>query len=99
MFIEYNGEKNTTICITADISKTFHGDQWVTAEIDVKDGMITHFVNGEEILSYANPTYNPENETSKSLMTGDDNKVKGGYVSLQSNSHPIDFRSIELMEY
>tara|TARA_R110001606_G_scaffold2959_8_gene12906 strand:- start:7498 stop:8394 length:897 start_codon:yes stop_codon:yes gene_type:complete len=99
MFIEYNGQKNTTTCIAADVSKTFHGDQWVTAEIDVRDGKITHYVNGEEILNYANPTYNVENETAKMLITGSDAKVKGGYVSLQSNSHPIDFRKIELLEY
>lgn len=99
MFIEHKGLKNKTTCIAADVSKTFHGDQWVTAEIDVRDGKIKHYVNGEEILSYTNPTYNPENETAKKLMTGNDNKVKGGYVSLQSNSHPIDFRKIELLEY
>lgn len=99
MFIEYKGEKNTTTCIPADVAKTFHGDQWVTAEIDVKDGRITHYVNGEEILSYNNPSYNPENETAKMLMDGEDTNVKSGYVSLQSNSHPIDFRKIELLEY
>jgi hypothetical protein len=99
MFIEYHGEKNTTTCVPAEVAKTFHGDQWVTAEIDVKDGKITHYVNGQEIVSYSNPTYNTENDVAKSLMTNDDAKVKGGYISLQSNSHPIDFRSIELMEY
>ena len=99
MFIEYKGEKNTTTCIPAEIPKTFHGDQWVTAEIDVKDGKITHYVNGEEILSYNNPNYNPDNETAKMLMDGEDTQVKGGYISLQSNSHPIDFRKIELLEY
>ncbi len=99
MFIEHNGQKNTTTCIAADVPKTFHGNQWVTAEIDVRDSKITHYVNGEEILSYANPTYNIENETAKMLMDGEDSKVKGGYVSLQSNSHPIDFRKIELLEY
>ncbi|WP_276166734.1 3-keto-disaccharide hydrolase [Zobellia alginiliquefaciens] len=99
MFIEYNGEKNTTTCIAADIARTFHGDQWVTAEIEIKNGVITHFVNGEKILTYSNPTYNPANEMAKKLMDGDDTKVKGGYVSLQSNSHPIDFKSIELIEF
>lgn len=99
MFIEYKGEKNTTTCIAAEISKTFHGDQWVTAEIDIKDGIITHYVNGEEILRYENPRYNPEKEAVKMLMVNGDTKVKGGYVSLQSNSHPIDFRKIELLEY
>ena len=99
MFIEYNGEKNTTTCIPAAVPKTFHGNQWVTAEIDIRDGKITHYVNGEEILSYANPTYNSEKEAAKMLMVNGDSKVKGGYVSLQSNSHPIDFRKIELLEY
>ena len=99
MFIEYKGEKNTTTCIPAEVAKTFHGDQWVTAEIDVKDGVITHYVNGEEILKYENPTYNPEKEATQILMVDGDTKVKGGYVSLQSNSHPIDFRKIELLEY
>ncbi|WP_339627289.1 DUF1080 domain-containing protein [uncultured Maribacter sp.] len=99
MFIEYMGEKNTTTCIPAEVGRTFHGNQWVTAEIEVKNGKITHYVNGEEILSYANPTYNPENEMAKMLMDGEYTKVKGGYISLQSNSHPIDFRKIELLEY
>jgi len=99
MFIEYHGKKNTTTCIPAAVAKTFHGNQWVTAEIEVKDGKITHFVNGEEILSYANPTYNTDNETARMLMTNSDAKVRGGYISLQSNSHPIDFRTIELLEY
>lgn len=99
MFIEYNEEKNTTTCIAADIARTFHGDQWVTAEIEIKNGVITHFVNGEKILTYSNPTYNPANEMAKKLIDRDDTKVKGGYVSLQSNSHPIDFKSIELIEF
>ncbi len=99
IFIEYKGERNTTTCIPAEIPKTFHGDQWVTAEIEVKEGNISHFVNGEEILSYTNPRYNPENETAKMLMANGISKVKSGYISLQSNSHPIDFRKIELLEY
>ncbi|MGO4918727.1 3-keto-disaccharide hydrolase [Maribacter spongiicola] len=99
MFIEHNRVQNKTTCIPADVLKTFHGDQWVTAEIDIKDGLIIHYVNGEEILRYSNPTYNIENATAKLLMTNGDKRVKGGFISLQSNSHPIDFRSIELMEY
>ena len=99
MFIEINGEKNATNCTPPTVAKTFHGDQWVTAELDIKDGKITHYVNGEEILSYANPTYDPKNEMSKSLMENGDISVKGGYLSFQSNSHPIDFRKIELLEY
>lgn len=99
MFVEINGEKNSSYCTPPVVSKTFHGDQWVTMEIEIRDGQITHFVNGEEIMSYANPTFNPENEIAQQFIRNDDIRVTSGYLSIQSNSHPIDFRKIELLEY
>ncbi len=81
------------------MKRTFHGDQWVTLEIEVRDGKIKHFVNGEEIMSYENPRYNPDHEIAKTFIVGGDDKVKSGYISLQSNSHPIDFRKVEIMEF
>lgn len=99
IFITHKGEKVNTTCIPAEVAKTFHGDQWVTAEIEVKNNRITHYVNGEEILSYTNPTYNEENEMARLLIDDGNTNVKSGYISLQSNSHPIDFRKIELLEY
>ena len=99
MFIEVNGEKNSSYCTPPEVSRTFHGDQWVSLEIDIKDGQITHYVNGEEILRYANPNYDPENKTAKALIINGDDTVKEGFLSIQSNSHPIDFRKIELLEY
>ena len=99
MHMEVDGAKNTSFCTQAKVSKTFHGDQWITVEIDVKDGKIKHFVNGEEILSYSNPTYDPENEFAKEFIKDGNLSVNSGYISLQSNSHPIDFRKIELLEY
>lgn len=98
-FMEIDGVKNTSFCTPAKVSKTYHGDQWVTIEIDVKDGKMKHFVNGEEILSYANPSYDPENEFAKALIKDGDASINSGYISLQSNSHPIDFKKIELLEY
>ena len=99
IFFEVDGKRNATTCVPATVAKTFHGDQWVTAELDVKNGTITHLVNGIEIMSYANPTYDPDHETARDFIIDGDTKVKGGYVSFQSNSHPIDFRKIELLEY
>jgi hypothetical protein len=97
--VEIDGKKNTSFCTPAMVKKTFHGDQWVTLEIDVQGNKIKHFVNGEEILHFENPKYNPAHEVGKTFIKGNDDAVKDGYVSLQSNSHPIDFRKIELMEY
>ncbi len=99
IFVEIEGERNSSYCTPPAVSRTFHGDQWVTLEIDVKDGVITHFVNGEEILRFTNPAYNPDHELAKSLIKGSNLVVTGGYISLQSNSHPIDFRKIELLRY
>lgn len=99
IFIEIDGKKNESYCTDPTVKRTFHGDQWVNLEIDVKEGKIQHFVNGELILSYANPTYNPEHEISKTLIPNEDLVLVDGYLSLQSNSHPIDFKTIELIEY
>lgn len=97
--VEINGKKNEAYSTPPTIKKTFHGDQWVTLEIDIQGNKITHFANGVAILSYTNPTFNPEHELGKTFIKNGDASLKDGYISLQSNSHPIDFRRIEIMEY
>ena len=99
MYVFINGKRNTSYCTAPTIKRTFDGDQWVTAEIDVQNGMITHYVNEEEIIRFENPHYDSSNAIAKNFITGTDDIVKGGYISLQSNSHPMDFRKIEIMEY
>ena len=99
MKVEVDGKLNESYCTPPKIKRTFHGDQWVTLEIDIKDGVIKHFVNGEEILSYRNPVFDAEHKLGKTLIKNGEVSVIDGYVSLQSNSHPIDFRRIEIMKY
>ena len=99
MYVEINGKRNAVFCTPPEIKRTFHGDQWVTAEIDVHDGTITHFVNGEQIIQFQNPHYDSLNAIAKSFIKDGNSLVKNGYISLQSNSHPMDFRKVEIMEY
>lgn len=99
MTIELDGHPNESFCTNPKVKKTFHGDQWVTLEIDVQDGQIRHFVNGDEILAFSKPSLNPEDKFAKMLIPEEGTLVSSGYISLQSNSHPIDFRKIEIMEY
>ena len=99
MYVEINGKRNVSNCILPDVKRTFHGDQWVTAEIDIHNGKITHFVNGEQIIQYENPRYDATNANAQKFIVNGNNLVKDGYISLQSNSHPMDFRKIEIMEY
>ena len=99
MLVDINGKKNESNCTPPTVKRTFHGDQWVIAEIEVHNGKITHFVNGEQILQFENPRYDSANAVAKNLIAEGNNLVKDGYISLQSNSHPMDFRKIEIMEY
>ena len=97
--IEIEGKKVDDYCTPPKVKHTFHGDQWVTLEIESKNGVFKHFVNGEEILEFSNPQYDPEHELGKVFYKENDNVVNEGYISLQSNSHPIDVRKIEILEY
>lgn len=97
--IEINGKRNTSNCTLPEIKKTFNGEEWITAEIDVNNGKITHFVNGEKVIEYENLRLDSTNAVARKLMIAGNDIVKDGYISLQSNSHPMDFRKVEIMEY
>ncbi len=99
MYVKINGKRNASYCTPPEVKRTFAGDQWVTAEIDVNNGKVTHFVNGEQIIQFENPRYDSAHAIAKTLIVGGNDAVKDGYISLQSNSHPMDFRKIEIMEY
>lgn len=99
IYVEINGKRNSSYCTPATVKRTMHGDQWVTAEIDVRDGKITHYINGEEVIQFENPKYDSSHAIAKKFIVNGNDVVKDGFISLQSNSHPMDFRKIEIMEY
>lgn len=99
MYVEMEGKRNSSYCTLPTIKRTFAGDQWVTAEIEVRGGTITHFVNGEKILEFKNPQYDSAHALGKTFIANGNAVARDGYISLQSNSHPMDFRKIEIMEY
>jgi hypothetical protein len=85
-------------CISSS-SKTFHGDQWVTAEVEVRGGeVIRHMVNGDTVLVYNQPQLDERDPSFAKLLPPDKDKILyRGTISLQSESHPIDFRKVELL--
>ena len=97
--VELNGRPNESYCTPATVKRTFHGDQWVTLEIDVRGGRIQHIVNGEVILEFENPRYRRDHDPGKTFIVNGDDAVRSGFISLQSNSAPIDFRKISILEY
>ena len=79
-------------------SKTYHGEQWVTAEIEVRgNSVITHKVNGEVVLKYEKPQLDERDKDAKKLIVNGNKMLHEGYISLQSESHPVEFRKVELL--
>jgi Domain of Unknown Function (DUF1080) len=93
-----NGELIRRHC-TDSTSATIHGDDWVLAEIEVHgDRLIRHLVNGEAVLEYNQPQYDPDDADAKPLIKDGELRLATGTISLQSESHPIEFRRVELQE-
>ncbi|MDN3663977.1 DUF1080 domain-containing protein [Algibacter miyuki] len=97
--VKYN-DTLTTQHIVQSTSKTYHGEQWVHVEIEVRnDSIIKHMINGEEVLRYSKPQYGGNvNFNAEFWKTKQGIPLKSGYISLQSESHPVEFKNIEIME-
>jgi hypothetical protein len=93
-----NGELVTEHCINSS-SKTFHGDQWVTAELEVYgNDKIIHRINGEVVFEYEKPQLDPEDEDAKKMLDeGADIMLSEGYIAFQAESHGTEFSNIELL--
>ncbi len=97
--VQREGELFTQHCLNSD-SETFHGDRWVRVEIEVLgSSRIRHFVEGVEVLSYDRP------QIGGGSVAGHDEAVKKdgqllseGHIVLQSESHPIEFRKVEILD-
>ncbi len=80
-------------------SETFHGDQWVTCEVEARGNeVIRHKVGGKTVLEYTKPQLDERDGDAKKLIAeqGGDKMLYGGTISLQGESHPTEFRKIEL---
>jgi len=94
--VVYEGKLWTPHC-TNSKSQTYHGNQWVTAEVEAHgNGKIIHRVNGEQVLEYEKPQLDPNDGDAKKLIKDGNVMIYGGYISLQSESHPVEFRKVEI---
>ncbi|MGI9455613.1 MAG: 3-keto-disaccharide hydrolase [Aeoliella sp.] len=85
---------------TNSTSPTFHGDEWVTAEVEVHgEKSIKHYINGELVLAYDEPQYDPKDGNAKPLIEqqGGQLLINHGTISLQSESHPVEFRKVDIL--
>jgi hypothetical protein len=94
------GGKLITQHCTDSSSKTYHGDQWVTVEVEVRgNDSIKHIVEGETVLSYTQPQLDESDALAQRLITqGAAKMLREGYICLQAESHPVEFRKVELLK-
>lgn len=96
--VVYQGKTDARHCISSS-SKTYPPDQWVKCELIVLgDSLITHIVEGDTVLQYSKPSI------GGGVANGFDPKIKvdgtplkSGFIALQSEGQPVDFRNIELL--
>ena len=111
--VYFNGKLDYTHCITSK-SKTYNGDQWVHIEaIILGNESILHIVENDTVLKYTRPEIDSSflskdykgkdwdnfGVTNKEIWLDKAGKPIGeGYIALQAESHPIDFKNIELLD-
>ena len=109
-----DGKVDYRHCISSN-SKTYHGDDWVSAEVVVLGGeSIAHLIENDTVLKYKSPqigggftrpNWGDEDWTSRGVVESKDlwiaregEVLTQGYISLQAESHPIDFKNIQILD-
>jgi molybdate transport system substrate-binding protein len=94
----YAGAPDTSHCIQAS-APTIDGEDWVTADVLVEGGdRVVHYIDGLPVIEYTSISYGGGNVNGHdSAQKPDGTPLTHGYISLQSESHPIQFRRVELL--
>jgi ABC-type molybdate transport system substrate-binding protein len=95
--VVYQGEPDPSHCIQA-AAPTIDGDGWVTADVLVEGSeRIVHYINGAPVIEYGAISYGGGNVNGHAADAKPDGRpLDSGYIALQSESHPIQFRRVEL---
>ncbi len=80
-------------------SATYRGDQWVRVEVEVLGSEhIRHIIDGRTVLEYDSPQIGGGNVINFNPAVKIDGKpLSEGYIAIQGESHPTEFRKIELL--
>ena len=97
--IRINGEIAKPHCVQSS-SPTFPKDEWVKAELIVNMGKITQIINGKVVLEYEQPQigFTTAVKGIDKTLWEHGSLLTKGYIALQSEGQPIDFRNIEIKE-
>ena len=98
----------TTFALT--VSKSYPAGQWVNALIEVYgDSIVRHIIEGDTVLTYTRPMIGggfvsadhdwkaAHIDNFQYWLDRENTPLKEGYIALQAESQPIDFRNMELL--
>jgi Domain of Unknown Function (DUF1080) len=93
-----NGKLHTAHC-TNSTSKTYDGEQWVRVEVEILgDELVRHFADGTNVLEYTKPQMGGGSVAPVDpAVKIDGTPMTGGYISIQAETAPTDFRKIEVL--
>ena len=93
-----NGKLHTPHC-TNSTSKTYDGDQWVRVEVEVRgDELVKHIIEGQTVLEYTKPQIGGGSVAPVDpAIKVDGTPMTSGYISIQAETAPVEFRKIELL--
>ena len=92
------GKLETTHCINST-SPIIPNERWTRIDLTVdRDGNFTHLVNGVLVMTYGGAQYDPSDPDAQELIKAAGGKLQlsNGYIYLQSEGHPVEFRNLEL---
>ncbi|MGE7774486.1 3-keto-disaccharide hydrolase [Chitinophaga sp. NPDC101104] len=94
-----DGKLITAHCVDSK-SETYDGDRWVRAEVLVLgDSIVKHIVEGDTVLTYNKPQIGGGNVShADPKLQQNDKLLSEGYIALQSESHPVEYRKVDLFD-
>ena len=64
---------------------------------DAASTVFTVYIDGKTVIEYTKPQLDENDKDAQKLLKGQPKLLDGGYISLQSESHPVEFRKVELL--
>jgi hypothetical protein len=95
-----DGQPLATHCRNSK-SRPYKAQDWVHLEIEVHGNRsIVHRIDGEVVLAYEQPQLDAVDLRAMEIYfkAGQRVELSSGYIALQGEGHPIEFRNIEIME-
>lgn len=94
-----NGEMLKSHCLNSS-SQTYRGDQWVRVEVEVLGSeRVRHMIDGKTVLEYGNLQIGGGNVIHfDPSVKKDGAPLAEGYIALQAESHPTEFRKVEVLD-